>query len=462
MAEHEYFSRRARGGMNASRVDSQDTVAATIALDLIRGGFEPLDSLSPSRPIELFCEGQEDLEIIQCGKKVLVSVKDKTVTVPQIKREIESKLEPALDGDSSGTIYLRVSCLRGVDSKARTLESDIGHLRERLESKSGGADASDEFQTRWSIAPDVASKLWIDDWNLGRENPSSEALFAHSFRLSFPTTTLTDRAIEDLRFFLADQVFAPARRNRNRVDLLEVEAKLLEIVSPLELRYQVAEVRATPFGYVRSNDLQGNEQEINLLRRSMKHAMRSWRRGTFLERISVLRVNCMRCNHPMMANFGGRNGYACPDCGFTPFGSLFYACECGAPVLIESNPQIGGTEFLLYAIRRTRNEDFKCTECDRIVDPRKVISRIFFAPIPWPIPKNVDSILVAKRMALGWGKEHLTPEEAENRMVNGGEDWECYLPSAEESTHHSRVCTLFRRVLALAIILAFIMLLVGL
>ena len=164
----------------------------------------------------------------------------------------------------------------------------------------------------------------------------------------------------------------------------------------------------------------------------------------------------------MMANFGGRNGYACPDCGFTPFGSLFYASECGAPVLIESNPQIGGTEFLLYAIRRTRNEDFKCTECDRIVDPRKVISRIFFAPIPWPIPKNVDSILVAKRMALGWGKEHLTPEEAENRMVNDGEDWECYLPSAEESTHHSRVCTLFRRVLALAIILAFIMLLVGL
>ena len=87
MAEHKYFSRRARGGMNASRVDSQDTVAATIALDLIRGGFEPLDSLSPSRPIELFCEGQEDLEIIQSGKKVLVSVKDKTVTVPEIKRE---------------------------------------------------------------------------------------------------------------------------------------------------------------------------------------------------------------------------------------------------------------------------------------------------------------------------------------------------------------------------------------
>ena len=450
--EQKYFSEKALGGMIASRVDSQDSVAATIALDLIRGELKPLDPPSTSQPIEFFCEGQEDLEIVQSSKKILVSVKDKLIRPADIKEEIKRKLEPALEGDLSRTIYLRVSCLRGLESRARTLDSDIEHLRERLESKSGGGEAAVEFQKKWDIDPGVAAKVWIDDRNLGRETPSSEALFAHTFRLTFPTTTLTDRAISELGVFLADQIFAPARRNRKRIDLLEVENKLLERVSPLELRYLLAEVQATPFGYVPSNDRRDKQQELQLVQRVANRAMRSWRQKTFIERILIPPVNCMRCNHPMMANFRGRNGYACPDCGFMPFGSLLYACDCGTPVLIENNPQISGTEFLTYATRRTRNEDFKCDKCDEVVDPRKIVSRLFFVPIPWPVPKNIDSILVAKRIALGWGKELLTAEEAESRMLSGSVDWELHLPEAEKLSRRDRIFWAIERLLVLVVI----------
>lgn len=461
MAEH-YFSERARGGATASRVDSQDSVAATIAMDLIRGELDPLSPQSEDRPIEIFCEGREDLEVVQGTKTVLVSVKDKLLKCGDIKAEIKDKLEPNLDGDTSKEIYLRVSCLRGLESKAQTLASDIEHLRERFESQSGGKEAALEFDQKWKIDPEIVAKVWIDDRNLGRTNPSSEALFAHAFRLTFPTTTLTDRGIGNIHAFLADEVFAKARRTRRRIDLLSVEAALVDLIAPLELRFMMAEAKATPFGYFPAYDPHDRAQEIQLVERAMKNAMRTWRKETFSERMMMPHVNCMRCNHPMMANFAGRSGYACPDCGFMPFGSLFYACACGTPVLIQSNPQISGTEFLTYALRRTRDEDFKCDECGELVDPRKVVSRVFFAPIPWPIPKNIDAILVAKRIALGWGRERLTAEEAETRMSNGDlVAWESHLPKAERLSRRTKIFTGVMRVVVLAVIAALIVFDVG-
>lgn len=458
MMGEKYFSKTAIGGQIASRVDSQDSVAATITLDLIRGGIEPLVPLSQAEPIEIFCEGQEDLEVVQASKVLLVSVKDRIIGIGDIRREIAAKLEPRLRDKSSDDIYLRISCLRGIDSKARSFASDVGHLRTRLSSEFGWREAAPEFQRKWQIDPAIAARVWIDDRNLGRTDQRAEALFAHVFRLAFPTTTLTERGVKDIHAFLADQIFAPARRNRERVDLLQVEHELVELIAPRELRLLASDLKVTPFGYVASGDLRSASQEIHLVRGVMRKVMKHWRKVTFFERATLLRVNCMYCDHPMMANLGGRNGYACPKCGFIPFGSLFYACDCGAPVLIESNPQVGGAEFLTYAIRRTRDKNFKCEQCNLSVDPRKAVFRLFFAPIPWPVPANVDSILLAKRIALGWGKGGLTPEDAEARMLAGDhDDWKQHLAEAEGISRRDRIKLAVLRVLALAILVALLL-----
>lgn len=430
-----FFGRAARGGLIASRIDGQDTVAATLALDALRATLPPLREISNDEPVEFFCEGQEDLEIVQGGTTLLVSVKDKLMGATALIAEIRQKLTPSLSSGAGNEIYLRVCVLGGLESDARSLSEDIDHLRARMESRSDATAPMNDFVAKWRLDAATAVRVWIDGRSLGRLAHEHHAVFANALRLTFPSTTLTDSAVMEIEKYVVDRVFAPARRSRDCVDLFDLESDIATLMAPQEILAWSADYVASPFGYVKSPGSDDHmRREWKLLQEASRHVTKGWRRGTRAERYILPRVSCLVCNHPMMANLNGRNGYACPDCGFMPFGSLIYACDCGYPILVAANPPIRGAEMFACALRSTREASLQCGRCQRPADPRKVPTRIFFTPFPWPVDSSVDAILIARRMAMGRPKKRYSSDEARLWLEqNEDGEWKSHLPAAEEA-----------------------------
>lgn len=454
-----FFTKAAKGGAIASRIDAQDLVAAVLALDAMRGALPPLHPPEGQDAIEFFPEGLEDLEIRQRGSTLLVSVKDQSMDEKMLIAEIAEKLGRQNQSSRGDRVSLRVCVLGGLQGKARSLWEDIQHLRTRGQSRFKDPEPGKEFERRWGISPSLAAHVWIDPRGLGVANPGRHAIFANALRLTFPTTTVGDRAILDLEGFVTNEVFSPARRSRDMVDLLPLEGQLASLMAPQEILLWTAAYYETSFGYLKNSAAdQGEDSDLRILRSAVHHVKRDWIRKTRWERLLLPRVNCLVCEHPMMANLNSLHGCACPDCGFMPFGTLLYACDCGEPITIADNPPVKGPETFTLALTRVRDNQPACRVCDRPVDPRKLATRIFFAPMPYPVPDSVDSILIARRMAMGKPKKVYSPDEArEWLMSDHQEGWDQHLPAARARVAHDFKVSGTLKVLVLLGLIAFVM-----
>lgn len=455
----QFFTKAAKGGAIASRIDAQDLVAAVLALDAMRGALPPLRPPKEPDAIEFFPKGLEDLEIRQRDSTLLVSVKDRSMDETMLIAEITKKFGRQNQSSRGDVVYLRVCVLGGLEGKARSLWEDIQHLRTRGQSKFKYPEVDEEFERKWRISPSLAVRVWIDTRGLGVAHPDRHAIFANALRLTFPTTTVGDRAILDLEGFVTNEVFSPARRSRDMVDLLSLEGQLASLMAPQEILLWTAAYHETSFGYLKDSAVdQAKDSDLHILRSAIHHVRRDWIRKTRWERLLLPRVSCLVCEHPMMANLNSLHGCACPDCGFMPFGTLLYACDCGEPVTIADNPPAKGPEMFILALTIVRDNQPSCTACDRPVDPRKLATRIFFAPIPYPVPDSADSILIARRMAMGRPTKIYSPDEArEWLMSHHSEGWEHHLPAARAQVARDFKVLGTLKVLFLLGLIAFIM-----
>lgn len=447
-----YFDRRARGGAIASRVDSQDPVASVLALTAMRSSLNPLLPATIDQPVKVFCEGREDLEFVQGEMTLLVSVKDKMMTSREVSEEARRKLDLLAATASERDEALRICALGGVDASARSMVEDIEHLRARMPDSRNYAKVVEEFEARWALPARLATRLWVDCRNLSRNSPEAHAIFANELRLTFPTTTLTDWTIRQIEDYLTDAIFAGHRRGRGVVDLLDLESQISSMMAPHEILNWSAGYTATSFGYISDGGVDDRISERSLVVRAYRSVRREWVRKTRIERHLLPRVSCLQCNHPLMANWNSRFGCACPDCGFTPFGTLFYACDCAAPIPLVDNPPMNGPEIFAAAIRATRSGRFRCTKCERSVDSRKLTTRVFFAPYPFPVPKSVDAVLIARRIAMGRPQVSFTQQEAVAWLQdNDGLSTAAHLAQAEREVKKDYVRTFVQWGILLAV-----------
>jgi hypothetical protein len=229
----------------------------------------------------------------------------------------------------------------------------------------------------------------------------------------------------------ASSGFLPsARRQRSGVLLNQLYRQIVQRLAPDEIvQFQVG-FQSTPFGYLRDQELAHRlRAEASIVRKARNNAIRKWRRHTFLERVLLPRVNCLVCNHPMMGGLNGRNGYVCPDCNYLPFGTLFYACDCGTPISLLGQPKLDGVSLFAQAIAVTRSAIFRCDGCERRVDESRLGSRIFWLGIPWPLEGSIDNRLIAMREAMGRPNKGFTEAEARAWLLEAKENEEVSSPS---------------------------------
>ncbi|MCA1704857.1 MAG: hypothetical protein LC808_16960, partial [Actinobacteria bacterium] len=189
----------------------------------------------------------------------------------------------------------------------------------------------------------------------------------------------------------------------------------------------------TKFGYLRDEERRAEiKGEWLIVMTFARKLMKEWRRKTFWLRFKnsgLVRpaVSCISCGHPLNANYNGRKGLACPRCGYNPYVTAFYACDCGSGAVLIRQPDISAFALVRDIYRVLREKEIRCTGCDESPRPEKLLQRMFILPIPYPIEDYTDENLIDWRTELGWRNAYdfkspvdpkLTPREALLRTVD--------------------------------------------
>jgi hypothetical protein len=403
------FSREALGGWHASFIESQDSVAAFLALEAISGEADRRLTDVQEQHARIICEWQDDLELQWDDGRIYLQVKDQELTVSDI-RSICSRFDEKLVNDTSldGVACFRIVALGGLHKNARHLPQHLKQLQSASGIRSGPERVRlmDDFVSRWRLPERVALSLSIDTRDMRRDSSVAYDLFAASLRRALPVHDFTDRRVHQLYRELAGDVFSAARRHRTWVSLSEARNRLLAQFMPLHLgSYEVEYVR-TNFGYLKDPDRKQHiEAEEKLADRARRQAYRRWIRHTRRDRVLDLlargAIRCLACNHPLMANMLGRYGIACPDCGYQPFLTLIYICDCAELMVVDRQPELDRVQLFGTAISWMRSGP-TCGACGAAPAFEKLSTRLGMVPFPVPVDEYSPARLIKLRESLGW------------------------------------------------------------
>lgn len=426
-ASRSRFSKKSKGGAIASKVEHQDSVGSVLALESIGGLLRDVPADIVQKQGYVACEWDQDLEIHWPTGTLFIQVKDQVLDVRDVRQICEDFGELAHHyGASRGVrhdVAYRIEALAGLSTSARSFTSDLEHLRSlpATELERDSALLVRDFASRWGVHGDLVRKLTIANRDIRRDSVGAVAIFAHLMRKIYPVHDYTDARLMDIWDVLANRFFAPARRNRSPVLLGGVEEAILKPLMPIYLlRYEVEYVR-TSYGYIvdplRRRKL---EEESELGRRALKKAMQAWRRHTRKTRILNMLyrgdIKCPACNAPMIANGWGRKGTGCPHCGYSPYLTLVYVCDCEELIPLIDQPEPTGMGIFGEAVSLLRGTKISCDSCGSEPRFENLHTRLALVPFPIPVEKFSEQDLVEIRVRLGWRRwawpfEGITPAE---------------------------------------------------
>lgn len=442
------FDPKYKGGVWASRIDTQDKVAAIVAVEALGGTLELVPQDLTRKNGRIAFEAREDFEIRWSGGRQYVSVKDRLVGRDDLYEAIHNLgvFQSEVGDTESQSMRLEAASLA---RNARTFYEDIKRLRD-IRAPTITDDykaAACDFASEYGLPADYAELLVVSERRIGENPQVANAMFAHAMRNAIAVHNYGDTELVELFEKLSRSLFYDRRRARGVLDLQDLERMLLAPLVPLHIAaYQVEYVR-TKYGYVRDRKRDAElKKERRLVLGFARELMREWRKKTLRIRLvnSILRepIACLACGHPLMANFYGRNGLACPDCGYQPYLTLFYACDCGRGAVVQKQPDLSSFELVRDAITALRGDEVICMGCGRRPPDENFIGRLFALRIPYPIEGYSDANLISWRVKLGWknkwqfkypGPEDLTAEEALLRTIDSDPEPYEAVPEGEGS-----------------------------
>lgn len=403
-----FFDKAASAGSLTSRIDHQDAVGVLIALELLAGESIAGVSCSDIDGAVIHCEGVDDLEVVDRTARCLISVKNRPLAPPAIAAEFARLGERQYD-DRSRVSSMAVALIGGQPDQTVSLVDKFGKLRSLLADRTGAEAAavlSDFLQANEEFRSiPVDSCYLLAHYNI-LHTREFDAIMAHLLRHVAPFTDYTDHRVAQAAAGLVSR-FARARHARGSVTLREIRDSLNVAALPIELHLDPTSYVRTAYGYVRhpmiEEALAVERRDVRAAARyAMKRYRRAWKIFPFAPLIKwPSPVGCIVCDHPLIANLGGytSRGLACPDCGFSPFATLFYACSCGRPIPLVRQPSMDGAE-VLSEIKSGMNTP--CEHCGQRPKHERILVRAFGLGIPWPPEDFSDEKLIQDRQALGW------------------------------------------------------------
>lgn len=395
-----YFSNQKRGGISTSYIENQDSVAIILALEIMQNEsifssyYNSVDGWS------LMFEGNDDIEIISNNYCTFIQVKSKKVT-PRELNEILDHFYTNLNEykNKYKQLFFMISAFEGIDGKLKSFPEKLKEFRKAQKSYKSEIHEKIllELINEYSISlkyKEIIKYLYIDTRHFVKDDTDTKAIFVHNLRKAYFFKDIGDRLSLNIYKVLADR-FSYERRNRGSIHFKEIlnlinkEIKKLEFIADLDM---ITGYKKIDYGYKR---IENNEyiKKLSKCQDMLKHnVFKEWRKAylkEFLISLLIGNVRCPECGHPLMANLGGLNGIACPDCGFQPYLTLFLGCYCGEYVAIKTQPELSTEEIFTYIYEYFDNNHKVCPKCGKEYIDEFICYRILIAPVPYPF-NNFD------------------------------------------------------------------------
>lgn len=401
-----YYDKKNTGGKTTSKIEHQDSVAAIYALEQL---LSP-DIFNFGVHINDFCiqcEGEEDIEIFNEEVHIYVQLKSSPINKKTFFEILDyfSDISKNADVDSYFVIATFNPILFDRKNFKEYLNDYINVLSNHYESEDKIKKVRAELIRTFSLSKyeEIIDKIRVEERPLFRDGKDTKAIFERTLRLNYcfkdPGNVITEALYSNLT-----DTFAKLRRQRDYIPKSDIEVAVNSAISKgsalsglsLAMGYSKAEN-----GYKKSKQTQ---QKLDLLitgyEKAKRSVMREWR-NAYKKDLIINCIfgakNCPECGHPMMANFMGIRGIACPDCGFTPYVTMFIFCECGSYEVVKTQPELTDDKQIKYLKEFfDKRESDICCGCGQKLIDESVMERIFYAPVPYPYEevKNIDAIYV--------------------------------------------------------------------
>lgn len=389
----DYFSKKKRGGVTASKIDNQDSVAVITALELI-SDQNPQRFWNFDNEWTMSFEGNDDIEICDGNKREYIQVKtpklDKTVLIEILENFLENM---NLYKDTYDSQYFSIYVLEGLSDSLQSLPQKIMEYNnsKRLIHVDISEKILTELMKEYSLESKfrpVLENIYIDTRYLLRDSIDTIGVFSYYLRKSVVFRDIGENLSKRVYTILLDEI-GKLRRSRNGISKKNVISIISNELKNNDLtpNYEIfSGYKRVEHGYVRERN-DNNEKLINAIKKLKKNVNSEWRKAYFKEFLLSLILGaskCPECRHPMMANMNGLYGIACPDCGFQPYLTMFLGCYCGNFVAIKEQPELSSELLYEYIFEYFDSNDTKCDKCGISHIDDYILERVMIAPYPYP------------------------------------------------------------------------------
>jgi hypothetical protein len=429
------FSASMKGGQVASRIESQDSVALVLAVEAIGGKVRGVPADVVDRVGRISLEKIDDIELAWDGGALVVSVKDKSLSLNELKIELHKFADLATRQDYRDAIF-RIEAPSVSGSATRSFIEDLDRLFQvgTLRIADEWEQCKRDFEARHNTDATIAAKTMVSVRDLSRDSATAKAIFATTVRSVFPVQNFSDDTLAWLFNEYTATRIAHARRRRQTVVLRELrDAILLPLIPADIVAASLAYIR-TPIGYIVDPNLQRAMAEDDRIKRSAHRILlRQWRRHTWRMWLADMAyrgpLRCPFCDGPLIRSMFGSRGFVCGACHYEPYMTLFYACDCGQPLMLVQQPSLNGLTTYAEVIARVRQHPRECEHCGTRLIEEKIPGRIFSFSAPWPIDSFSERDIIGFRLAVGWRANGFRePGESPKRLFSRGQ-WDVTDPA---------------------------------
>lgn len=388
----DYFSQQKIGGQNNSFISNQDTLAIVYAVEHLNTA-DVFDFGINITDFSIQCETDDDLCIVNTEYKIFIQLKSAKIQDKQFYEILDNFMKNFRNEHRQS--FFVIATFENFEVKNKKIIDRLDNYRNLLRDPNETQEKKDRVQreliedfdlTKYA---DIIDKIKIDKRPLFRDDKDVPAIFSRYLRLVYGFKTQKEQVIDYIFNELMDEI-EKARRTRGFITKENIETLIGKylvketIFDKIEFLIDYEKVEN---GYKKKTD--NNEELIALekgKRKAVKMILKGWRKAYIKEFfINMLfgAKRCPECGHPMMANLNGLFGIACPDCGYSPYLTMFSTCNCGNYEIIKTQPKLIGSEIFNY-LNEIYCSDRKCSKCSKLLSDEYFELRVVMLPVPFP------------------------------------------------------------------------------
>lgn len=399
---NDYFSRQKIGGQTNSLISNQDSLATVYMVEQLNN-VDIFDFGINITDFSLQCETDDDLCIVNTKYKIFIQLKSTKITEAQFY-EILDNFMKNFEDEPRQSFFVMVTFENFTVKNKKIIDRVENYrkiLRDPYETQEKRERVKRELIEDFELTKyaGILDRIKIINRPLFRDDKDVPAIFSRYLRLVYGFKNQKEYLITNIYSELITEV-EKARRTRGFINKEKIELIIGKnlvkdtLFDKFDLLIGYEKVEN---GYKKKTD--DNEELINIekgSRKAVKKILKDWRkvyRKEFFMSMLLGDKRCPECGHPMIANIKGLYGIACPDCGYSPYLTMFSTCNCGNYEVIKSQPKLFDFKILTY-INEFYCNDRRCSKCNRLLSDQYSELRVVMLPVPYPFNnyKDIDKV----------------------------------------------------------------------